>query len=384
MSDKMSRRTERLPLAYGSPGTTRSVLVHRYGPSGCGRKAYLQASLHADETPAMATLHHLVRLLDEADQNGSIDGEIVVVPYANPIGLDQFASGAHSGRHEMASGGNFNRDWPELGRGLDAALEGRLGDDPAANTEAIREALREKVEALPAADEMDDLRRLLARLAVDADLVLDLHCDDDALMHLYLLETHWPEGEDLACDLGCRAVLLADDSGGGPFDECFSTPWLRLAKAFPGKPIPAACLAATVELRGQSDVDDATAAADAGALYRTLQRRGFIAGTPETLAPPLCEATPLAACEVVKAPDTGILSYCVALGETVKKGDVIAWLIDPAAEEPGEGRQAIRAGTDGQVLSRRSLKYTRAGWSVAKIVGTEPLAEREGGALLEA
>jgi predicted deacylase len=384
MSDKMSRRTERLPLAYGSPGTARSVLVHRYGSPGRGRKAYLQASLHADEIPAMATLHHLVRLLDAADENGSIDGEIVVVPYANPIGLDQFLSGGHSGRYELASGGNFNRDWPALDRGLAAALDGALGDDPAANVEAIREALREKVEALPAADEMDDLRRLLARLAVDADLVLDLHCDDDALMHLYLLSTHWPDGEDLACDLGCQAVLLADDSGGGPFDECFSTPWLRLAKAFPDKPIPAACLAGTVELRGQSDVDDATATANANALYRILQRRGFIAGGPEPLAPPLCKGTPLAACEVVKAPDTGILSYCVALGETVSKGDLVAWLIDPAAEEPREGRQAIRAGTDGQVLSRRSLKYTRAGWSVAKIAGTAPLAEREGGALLEA
>ncbi len=379
----MTRKTERLPLAFGSPGTARSVLVHRFGTAAGGRKAYLQASLHADETPAMLTAHHLLRLLAAADEAGTIDGEIIVVPYANPIGLDQFLNGNHSGRHELASGGNFNRDWPALDRGLAERLDGRLGDDVTANVQTIREALREAVTDLPITDERDDLRRLLGGLAIDADLVLDLHCDDDALMHLYLLETHWPEAEDLARDLRCRAVLLADHSGGGPFDEFCSTPWLRLAKAFPDKPIPAACLAGTVELRGQPDVDDTTAEADAQALFHTLQRRGFIAGTPEHLPPALCEATPLTACEVVKAPATGILSYCVELGGQVSKGDVLAWLIDPAAEVPRDGRVAVEAGTDGLVLSRRTLKYVRAGWSVAKIAGSEPLAEREAGALLE-
>ena len=41
--------------------------------------------------------------------------------------------------------------------------------------------------------------------------------------------------------LGCRAVLLAEDSGGGAFDECFSAPWSHLRAAFPDLPIPRAC-----------------------------------------------------------------------------------------------------------------------------------------------
>ena len=112
----MTHEIEHLPLAFGSPGTARSVLVHRFGTAASGRKAYLQASLHADETPALLTAHHLLRRLQTADEAGAIDGEIIVVPYANPIGLDQFLNGNHSGRHELASGGNFNRDWPALDR----------------------------------------------------------------------------------------------------------------------------------------------------------------------------------------------------------------------------------------------------------------------------
>src|SRR6185295_15809904 len=84
---------------------------------------------------------------------------------------------------------------------------------------------------------------------------------------------------DLAAELGVQAVMLARESGGNPFDEALTAPWWKLRERFSGTPIPAApCLAGTVELRGKADVDDRTAATDAAALYRTLQRLGAVAG----------------------------------------------------------------------------------------------------------
>jgi len=397
----MTRTTERLALMSNSPGTARSLLVHRYGRPGARPKAYLQASLHADEIPAMLALHHLARLLDEADAAGDILGEILLVPYANPIGLAQGVGGEHLGRYHLDSAGNFNRNWPDLGAGLAERLEGRLTGDPAANVALVREALGAAVAGLEANSEMASLRAALIRLAYDADLLLDVHCDDAALLYLYLSPAHWPAAADLAAELGCRAVMLAEDSGGRSFDESFSLPWLKLAAAFPDHPIPPACLSGTVELRGRPDVCDALAAADAGALFRTLQRRGLVAGDPGPLPEPLCEATRLDACEPgplpapqceatllvaaesIKAPAAGILSYTVALGDRVRKGERIAWLIDPAAESPAGGRREILAGTDGLVLSARVHKYVLPGMNVMKIVGSEPLPGREGGYLLD-
>ncbi len=40
-----------------------------------------------------------------------------------------------------------------------------------------------------------------------ADLVLDPHCDNDALMHLFLIPAHWPEARDLAAEFGCQPLL---------------------------------------------------------------------------------------------------------------------------------------------------------------------------------
>ena len=379
----MPRRTERLRLQQSPPGTIREVLVHRYGTPGARPKAYFQASLHADETPALLVAHHLIRQLDEAEAQGTIRGEIVVVPYANPIGLSQFTNGRHLGRHETGGGGNFNRNWPDLVSPAAAEIEGKLTDSPAENVALIRTVLLAHLEAQSPTSELDSLRLTLARQAVDADLVLDLHCDHEALMHLFLIPAHWPEAQDIAAELACRAVFLAEDSGGNSFDETFSTLWTRLAAQFPDYPIPAACLSGTVELRGMADVADETAEADARALVRSLQRHGEISGDPGPVPEPLCEATRLDACEIVRAPNFGVISYVAALGAWVRRGDLIAWLVDPAAEDPTAGRQEIRAGTDGLILSRRDRKFVHPGATVAKVVGRETLPDRAAGPLLE-
>lgn len=378
----MTRQSETVALAQGRPGTARRLLVHRYGDPAARPKAYLHAAIHADETPGLLVLHHLVRLLDEAAGRGEIAGQIIVVPYANPIGLDQFLNEGHSGRYELAGGGNFNRGWPDLHALIAEDVAERLSDDAAANVAAVRAALLAALEARSPASELEALHLMLARLAADADMVLDLHCDSDSLMHAYLIPAHWPEASDLAAELGCRAVLLADDSGGGAFDECCSTVWTRLARDHPGRPIPAACLAATVELRGRMDVSDDLAAGDARALYRVLQRHGYLAGEPGE-PPPACEATPLEACDVLKAPATGVLSYAVELGESVREGDTVAWLIDPAAKDPARGRREIVARNEGLLLARNMFKYVTAGTTIAKVVGSRPLPWRQSGALLE-
>ena len=70
-------------------------------------------------------------------------------------------------------------------------------------------------------------------------------------------------------------------------------------------------------------------------------------------------------------------------GARVKAGDLIAWLIDPAAADPLTGRTALYSRNDGLVLSRRQHKYLSPGQNTVKIVGTEVLAHREDGYLLE-
>ncbi len=225
-------------------------------------------------------------------------------------------------------------------------------------------------------------RLALARLAYDSDFVFDLHCDSEALLHLYLSTAHWPSAADLSAEIGSYGTMVCDDSGAGSFDETFITPWTRLATELAGKfPIPAPCLGATIEYRGEADVSDALAEPDARALFRFFQRRGVIAGDPGPLPKALCEATRLEATDIVRVESPGVLAYRVELGKQVKKGDVIADLVDPMADDPLKARQPITSKTDGLVLTRLHQKLVKPGDAVAKIVGREPLAYREGSLL---
>ncbi|HEY9566973.1 MAG TPA: succinylglutamate desuccinylase/aspartoacylase family protein, partial [Thalassobaculum sp.] len=217
------------------------------------------------------------------------------------------------------------------------------------------------------------------RLAHDADIALDLHCDDDAAFHVYLGEHLWPAAADLPAWLDCGVTMLADESGGNPFDEALSKPWLDLRRRFGAdSAIPSACLASTVELRGQADVGDAIAEEDADRIYRFLQHRGVLGGDPGPVPALPQPAMPLTGMEIVKAPLPGIVSYRVPLGARVVAGQPIADLIDPTADDPAEGRIEIAAGTAGVLFARKAHRFVWPGDSLAKIAGGQPLAGRTG------
>ena len=367
----MSRETQTLPLPQMTPGTQRHIRLHRYG-RGLTVKAYIQAALHANETPAQLVALHLLDMLDGADRSGLIRGEVVVLPAANPIGLSQVGRSHLHGRFHRRTGRNFNRAWPDLAA-LVGDLDERLTQDPDHNVATVRDAMREAVRALPVKTDDDALRKLLTAEACDASLVLDLHCDDVALPYLYASPLSWPDLSDFAADLGARAVLLAEDSGGRSFDEAFSRPWAILADRHPRCPIPQATTALTVELRGQADVNDTLARADATAIFRALARRGFIDVDVPPPPPLQCTASDTAACEFISASAPGLVVYSVTLGQQVARGQRIAAVLDPTAADPWRSAVYHCAGTDGMVLSLRSHRAVSPGQSIAKIVGTTPL-----------
>lgn len=374
-----AKTVEKIALPSPAPGTARTLLVHRYGKSGTRPKAYLQASLHADETPPMLVAHHLATLLDEAAQEGRITGEIVLVPAANPIGLDQNLAGSHVGRYDFSGGGNFNRAFPDLTEAAAVRLTGKLGRDEKENEQAVRRTLAETMAEVEPQGALAHMRHALMRLAVDADIVLDLHCDAESLPHLHIATANWPQGADLAAELGSRAQLVSVDPGGSAFEDTMSGHWRKLRERFgAAHPIPQGCFASTVELRGRADVDDALARADAEALLRFLMRRGAVRGEPGPLPTPVGEGVPFEAVDMLRAPSAGILAYRRGLGDAVKKGDVIADIVDPFADDVRQARTPVATRTDGFVLTRRDDKLVRPGQVIAKIVGRDVLPGRTG------
>ena len=110
------------PLLSPSLGSHRTLTSLHFGKPGSGRKIYIQASLHAEELPGMLVAHHLRALFEAAEAAGQIDGEIVLVPVANPIGLAQRLDHKPMGRFELDTSENFNRHYPDLAAAVEPAV----------------------------------------------------------------------------------------------------------------------------------------------------------------------------------------------------------------------------------------------------------------------
>ncbi len=311
--------------------------------------------------------------MDKADAEGKIRSSIILIPAANPIGLAQWERDSLNGRFDAATGINFNRNHLDLIEEVAGAIKDSLTREPDKNVALIRKAMGEALESIRPDNEADHLKKLLLSQAFDADVVLDLHCDFEGLVHVYTGTPLWPDAADLSAQLGARATLLAEESGSDPFDEACSKIWWVLAARFPEAPIPPACLAATVELRGMNDISHKLGWEDARNLYHFLVRRGYIDDQAPDLPPLLKEATPLRGLEEVKAPTPGVVVFLKKPGEKVVRGEVVAEIINPTAGTP-EGRAIpVRADTEGLLLSRRADRHVRLGSVLANIAGRETI-----------
>ncbi|UTH75254.1 succinylglutamate desuccinylase/aspartoacylase family protein [Chromobacterium sp. IIBBL 290-4] len=357
------------PLLSPSLGTQRALTSFHFGQSGQGEKVHIQASLHADELPGMLVAWHLKQRLRLLEDEGAIRGEITVLPVANPIGLNQNQNGRLLGRFELLSGQNFNRHYLPMAEPVFAAVRGQLGPDASANTRLIREAMRNVLLQHRPQTELQSLRHTLHSLAFDADIMLDLHCDSRADLHLYTGTPLWDQCEPLSRYLGACASLLAEDSGDQPFDEACSQPWWQLrdlaAQSGLSVPIEMACLAVTVELRGEWDVNHEYAARDAEGIIHFLQHRGVIAGDAPELPPLRHPATPLAGSEDLLAPHAGVVVYRAEPGSLLSPGDLVADVIDPEHDVVSQ----VCTQRGGVLYATSDRPYATAGLGIARVAG---------------
>jgi predicted deacylase len=377
----MAHLKQSIKLPSMTPGTSRAIAVHRFGKQGARPKAYLQAAVHANELPGAMALHHLLPMLVEADRRGRIKGEIVVVPTVNPIGLAQIAGNNHLGRYEFLGRDNFNRNWLDLAPAVAARVGTRLGTDAAANIGLIRSAALAALAALRPTNELQTLRAKIMQLSVDADIVLDLHCDMEAVLHLFISRRDWPgPARVLAADLGAVATLYNDPYPTAlVFSGVNGALWGRLAETFPRANIPQACLSATVELRSQHEVSHKLGESDARNLYRFLMRRGLISGRAAPLPRLKAQATPIGAMDVGYCPKPGILVFHLAKGARVRKGMPVCEVIDPSDPRGPKARTQVLARTDGILFSRKPDGQLAWPGKVAfRIAGSRLLAHRQG------
>ena len=377
----MAVTKNKIHLPQMTPGTSRTIAWFRFGKAGARPKVYIQSSVHANELPGAMLLHYLLPMLVEADKAGRIDGEIIVVPTMNPIGQSQLVGNTHLGRYDLLSRDNFNRNWPDLSGAVADAVGRKLGRDAKVNVGLIRKAALGSLKAMQPMNELQTMKVEMMKLSIDADVVLDLHCDSEAILHVFATERDiGGTVEEFSADIGAPSTMYNH-----PYPEALTFSgvngalWPRLAGRFPDAAIPQACFSVTVELRSQHDVSHALGEADAANLFRHLVRKGVIAGKAGPLPKLKSAPTPIGGMDVGYCPKPGFVVYLVEAGAKVKDGEAICEIIDPRDPGGPAARTAMRARSDGILFSRkRNGGLAWPGMVAFRIAGPRMLAHRKG------
>jgi predicted deacylase len=201
--------------------------------------------------------------------------------------------------------------------------------------------------------------------------MLDLHTDDEALPYVYVHRSFWPRGRELAAAMKMDVAIIWDDGGDGSFEETIIAPWLRDGATEQR-------MAATLELRGQGDVNDRFAEQDAEGLYAWLCRYGVI-NEARSLADWPVEAVEMGHMETILAPQPGVLIFEKELGDVVEEGQRFARILrrpgDPSSEV------VLHAEQTGRLVTRYRDRLISQGMGVAKFTGSRLSRNWSGGLL---
>lgn len=378
----MTYRRLDIPLPSPAPGVSLNLLAHQFGNRTNGRSAYLQAGLHADEHPGLLVLQNLLDKLQKLDAAGAISGLVTVVPYANPIGMSQRLFGPIAGRFDFENGENFNRNFPLLNDHVEAHIAKARGRT--ITRDEWRTTFAQTLAGLPATSPTQTMKLELAKLSVQHDIVLDLHCDTDCIAHIYASALQLDRATALARTMAAPVVLIEPrDAGGGAFDQVHSSAWGTvqtaglLSQADSG-------FSASIELRGQADVNDELAESDSTNLLRFLASENLL--TLET--PPANDADalpvavfPLEGASHVQCPCAGIIVYRKAPGDRVRVGEVVAEIVRLDGSGFNE-RVPVLSNVDGQMIVRQLQKLVRPGQRAALLAGERPVRGMNKGSLL--
>jgi predicted deacylase len=370
-------------LPSQTPGVVHKLCKHTFCGGSNQRSAYIQAGLHADEHPGLLVIQHLLVHLQQLEKQGRIDGRIVIRPFANPVGMSQQVFGQLPGRFNLANGENFNRNFPNIIAKLESVL---TTTRPAHNDTAAMKALMLSAlgDSMPA-ETVAANKYLLLHEALQHDLFIDLHCDTSSILHIYANLNQRGRALRLATSMGVKAVFLEEEAGGFPMDEAYAKTWKTLyAKEY----VDAENLgfSATVELRGQADVEDDIAEQDALGLLRFLQAEGLIREDNAPQHPIEQEHVivyPLEGVAHLEATGTGIIAWKKALGATMERGDIIAEIL-PLDMPLGTPRIPVASPVNGVLVARHHIRLVRAGQRIGMAAGTEPLPGRITGQLMHA
>lgn len=334
---------------------------HQQSNSGAlAPNVYIQANMHGAEVQGNAVIFQLLELL----QNCEINGNITLVPYANPVACNHKNGEYTLGRFDPITGVNWNRMYH-----FDETVVAAFAQENIDASEKQIKASFEQVLVDQVEQKLDHniwglttgqrIAYQLQRMAHQADIVLDLHTGPISSKHLYCPE--YAKASASYFDIP-HTILIPNDFDGA-MDEATFCPWWSLQQTFEqlGRKFTMgegsfAKESFTVELGSQEQIDLAVAHQDALGILSYLQYKGVVQGNNEHVTSTqnfLPQKMTRYACylkdyKALYSPMGGMVDYLAEFGEPLPAGEPLARIL--RMDNYGDGDPLHNVSLDREVI----------------------------------
>lgn len=312
-------------------GAALTVPVYRIKGQSNAPSVYIQANMHGAEVQGNAVIFQLLELL----KNTEINGDITLVPYANPVGCNHKNGEYTLGRFDPITGVNWNRMYHFDASLIKPFVQTCIGKDNATIEANFKKVMIDSIEKkldhnIYGLTTGQRIAYQLQQLAHQADLVLDLHTGPISSKHLYCPEY----AQASAHYFNIPHTLLIPNEFDGALDEATFCPWWHLQQAFADLGIEFSINSSqitkesfTVELGSQEQIDLDVALEDAKSILSYLQYKGVIntqCYIPEKITRYACY---LKDYKAYYSPMGGMVDYLAAFGEPLAPGAPLARIL---------------------------------------------------------
>ncbi|ALO36005.1 succinylglutamate desuccinylase [Colwellia sp. MT41] len=313
-------------------GTKLTVPVYAFkGKNNAAASVYIQANMHGAEVQGNAVIFQLLELL----QHCNLQGNITLVPYANPIACNHKNGEYTLGRFDPITGVNWNRMYHFDESVIEPFVQQYL--------DASEEEIKDKFQQLLLSEVENKLKHStwglttgqciayqLQRLAHQADIVLDLHTGPISSKHLYCPE--YAQASAKYFDIE-HTILIPNDFDGA-MDEATFCPWWSLQQAYEnlGRKFTMGQgvfnkESFTVELGSQEQIDLDVAKQDALSILSYLQYQGVIDNKQYQPQKMTRYAGYLKDYKALYSPMGGMVDYLAEFGKPLAAGEPLVRIL---------------------------------------------------------
>ena len=317
-----------ISVAQNASGRNLNVPIYRINDGLPGPTVYIQSSIHGAEVQGNVVIYHLINALKKT----RVNGEVILVPNCNPVGTNIKAGEYTLGRFDPVNGTNWNR-----GYFYDESMVFKFADNIAQDTDANdikiafrnmwRGAIQEKLKQPWGLGLAQQLNLRLQEMAVEADIVLDLHNGPVSTRHIYIPEY----AKAAAKQFSIPHCIFIPNTFAGALDEATFCPWWTLQQTLSEKfdqQYDFAVQAFTLEMGSQEVIDFDEGKKDANSIMGYLACKGVVDDNEYRPADIQRIGVYLQDYKTLYTNFGGMVEYCVKPGQRVAKDEIMAHVLN--------------------------------------------------------